>query len=155
MRDTGPQIFMAGKQYYRQIDDLALSLCVAKKITDAHWREFLDGSLQLSEQLGHYACVTVACFAHAYPSPLQRRMTVDFVQQEKVKPVVRMALVSDNSFVRGAIVALNWILPKAKVRSFRSRDVLRCFDWLREVAEFDVPTAADVWGDARRTLGLK
>ena len=155
MRDTGPLILMDGSQYYRQIDDLAMSLCVAKKITDQHWREFLEGSLRLSEQLGHYANVTITGFAHAYPNPLQRRMTVDFLSKRKVRTVDRMGLVSDSTFVRGAIVALNWIIPKAKVRSFPSRDVLGCLSWLREVAEFDVPIVADAWSDARKTLGLK
>jgi len=141
-------------QYYRQIDDLAMSLCVAKKISDADWREFLEVSLRLSRQLGHYANVTITGFAHAYPNPLQRRMTVDFLQKEKVRTVDRMGLVADSSFVRGAIVALNWIIPKAKVRSFASRDVLGCLNWLREVAEFDVPIVADAWSDARKRLGL-
>jgi hypothetical protein len=155
MRDTGPQLFMEGAQYYRQIDDLAMSLCVARNITDAHWREFLEGSLHLSEQLGHYANVTITGFMHAYPNPLQRRMTVEFLQKRKVRTVDRMGLVSDSSFVRGAIVALNWIIPNAKVRCFASRDFLGCLNWLREVAQFDVPTVADAWTDAQKTLGFK
>ena len=146
---------MAGTQYYRQIDDLAISLCVAKKITDVDWREFLESSVRLSQQLGHYANVTITCFMHAYPNPLQRRMTVDFLQKTKVTPVDRMGLVSDSSFVRGAIVALNWIIPKAKVRSFASRDVPGCLQWLREVGEFDVQAATDAWRDGRAMLGLK
>jgi hypothetical protein len=145
---------MAKEHYYRQIDDLAISLCVAKKITDAHWREFLEGSWRLSQELGHYANVTITRFAHAYPSPLQRRITVDFLQKNKVRTVERMVLVADSSFVRGAIVALNWILPQAKVRSFASRDVLGCLPWLREVAEFDVPAVVDAWNDAKKTLGV-
>src|SRR5688572_31813882 len=99
MRDTGPRLFMAGAHYYRQIDDLAISLCVAKKISDAHWREFLEGSWRLSQELGHNANVTITSFVHAYPSPLQRRMTVDFLQKNKVRTVDRMALVADSSFV--------------------------------------------------------
>jgi hypothetical protein len=146
---------MAGTQYYRQIDDLAMSLCVAKKIPDEHWREFLERSLRLSQDLGHYANVSITGFAHAYPSPLQRRMTVDFLRKNKVRTVERMGLVADSSFVRGAIVALNWILPQAKVRFFASRDVLGCLNWLHEVAAFDVPTVADAWNEARKTLGLK
>jgi hypothetical protein len=155
VKDTGAQLFMAGTQYYRQIDDLAMSLCVARKITDRHWREFLDGSFGLSQQLGHYANVTIASFVHAYPSPLQRRMTVEFLKNNEVRTVDRMALVSDSKFVRGAIVALNWIIPKAKVRSFPSRDVLGCFNWLREVAEFDVQFAADAWSEGRKQLGIE
>ena len=146
---------MAGAQYYRQIDDLAMSLCVAREISNTHWREFLDGSFRLSQQLGHYANVTIACFVHAYPTPPQRKMTVDFVRNTEVRPVDRMGLISDNSFVRGAIVALNWIIPKAKVRSFPSRDVLGCLNWLREVAEFEVPFAAEAWSEGRKRLGIK
>ena len=155
MRDTGAQLFVEGTLYYRQIDDLAMSICVAKKISDAHWREFLEGTVRLSQGLGHYACVTVIGFVHAYPNPLQRRMTVDFLQKSKVPTVKRMGLVSDSSFVRGAIVALNWIIPKAKVRSFRSRDAVSCFNWLREIGKFDVQAASDAWNEGRAALGLK
>lgn len=146
---------MAGAQYYRQIDDLALSLCVARTITDAHWREFLEGSVRLSKELGHHANVTITSFVHAYPNPLQRKMTVDFLKKTNVPTVERMGLVSDSSFVRGAIVALNWIIPDAKVRSFATRDVAGCLGWLREIGQFDLQNAADVWRDARATLGLK
>ena len=146
---------MAGAQYYRQIDDLAINLCVARKISDAHWREFLSGSVRLSHELGHHANVAINGFVHAYPNPVQRRITVDFLQTTKVPPVERMGLVSDNSFVRGAIIALNWILPKAKVRSFESSDIVGCLIWLREVGEFDIKSATDAWQDARVSLGLK
>lgn len=155
VKDTGAQLFMDGAQYYRQIDDVAMSICVAKKINDAHWRDFLDGSVRLSQQLGHFANVTITGFVHAYPSPLQRRITVEFLQKTKVRTVERMALVSDSSFVRGAIIALNWIIPKAKVRSFASRDVLGCLNWLREVGQFDVQAASDAWQEGRTALGIK
>jgi hypothetical protein len=155
VRDTGPQLFMAGAYYYRQIEDLSLCLCVAKKITDANWREFLQGSVQLSKDLGHHATVTMTAFVHAYPSPVQRRLTVEFLAKSQAPTVVRMGLVSDNSFVRGAIIALNWIIPKAKVRSFASRDASGCLNWLHEVAKFDVPTATEAWNDARRILHVE
>jgi hypothetical protein len=153
--DTGAQLFMAGTQYYRQIDSLALNLCVARKITDADWREFLEGSVRLSRELGHHANVTLTGFVHAYPNPLQRRMTVEFLQKNNVPTVDRMGLVADSSFVRGAIVALSWILPKAKVRSFATRDVAECLQWLHEIAKFDERVAADAWSEARAMLGLK
>jgi hypothetical protein len=146
---------MAGEQYYRQIDDLAINICVAKKITDAHWREFLEGSVRLSQHLGHHATVIVIGFAHAYPNPLQRRITVDFLKKSNAPTVERMGLVSDSSFVRGAIIALNWIIPKAKVRSFASRDVQGCLTWLREIGQFDVQAAGEAWRDGRAALGLK
>jgi hypothetical protein len=146
---------MAGSQYYRQIDDLAMSLCIAKRITDANWREFLEGSVRLSKELGHNANVTVTAFVHAYPNPLQRRLTVEFLQKNKVPTVERMGLVSDSSFVRGAIIALNWILPKAKVRSFASKDVVGCLNWLREIGQFDLHAATDAWNDGRASLGIK
>jgi hypothetical protein len=51
-------------------------------------------------------------------------------------------------------VALNWIIPKARVRSFASRDVLGCLNWLHEIGQFDVPAVADAWRDAQKTLAL-
>lgn len=146
---------MAGTHFYRQIEDLAMSICVAKKISDAEWRAFLSGSVRLSQHLGHHATVSITGFVHAFPSPLQRRITIDFLQKSKVPVVERMALVSDSSFVRGAIIALNLIIPKAKVRSFNSRDVVTCLNWLREIGQFDVPTATEAWHDGRTALGLK
>jgi hypothetical protein len=77
------------------------------------------------------------------------------LEKNKVPTVKRMGLVSDSSFVRGAIIALNWIIPHAKVRSFASSDVFGCLKWLREIGQFDVDAAVAAWNEGRAALGLK
>ena len=37
--DSGQQLFMGGRYYYRQIGDLAVNLCGAKTFSDEDWRE--------------------------------------------------------------------------------------------------------------------
>jgi hypothetical protein len=153
--DTGGQIFMGGQQYYRQINDLAIMLCASKSITDAHWLEFLEKSVNLSNMLGHNASVTMTGFLHAHPNAVQRSMTNDFLKRHRVPVSVRLGLVSDSSLVRGAIVALNWIMPDAKVRSFAPRDFVACLTWLHEVGKFDLPFAIAAWGEANGAVSYR
>ncbi len=146
---------MAGQQYDRQIDDLAIIVCAAKTITDAHWLEFLEKSVNLSNMLGHNASVTMTAFVHAYPNAVQRGMTNDFLKLHRVPISARLGLVSDSSLVRGAIVALNWIMPDAKVRSFAPRDFVPCLTWLREAGAFDLQFAIAAWGEANGAVSFR
>ncbi|HMI85540.1 MAG TPA: hypothetical protein VK550_15695 [Polyangiaceae bacterium] len=150
--DTGPQIFMQGNFYYRQLDDLALNLCVAKTITDADWLDFLENTLHLARQIGRMPKVTLATFIHTYPDAKQRRETRDYLAAQGVKPIDRLGLLSDNPLVRGAIVAFSWVIPDAKVLAFGSRDIGTCLEWLHEVAIFDQQRASTAWSEGRAML---
>jgi hypothetical protein len=152
--DTRAQINMSGQFYYRQMDDLAINLCVAKKISDPQWVEFLERSVRLAEQIGRMPKVTVAVFTGAYPDVMQRRLIYDFLEQNKVPPITRLAVVSDNPLLRSAIVAFSWVVPKASARAFGSRDVEACFHWLREVATFDETEASHAWSEACAALQM-
>ncbi len=152
VNDTGPQIFMNGRFYYRQIDDLALNLCIAKKITDAQWREFLETTLLLARHIGRMPKVTMASFTHTYPDAKQRRETRDFLEGQGVKPIDRLGLLSDNPLVRGAIVAFSWVVPNANVLAFSSGDTATCLEWLHEAAIFDQSRASTAWSEGRAAL---
>jgi hypothetical protein len=143
---------MNGKFYYRQLDDLALNLCIAKTITDAQWLEFLETSLRLARQIGRMPKVTMASFTHTYPDAKQRRQTRDFLGAQEVKPIDRLGLVSDNPLVRGAIVAFSWVVPNANVLAFGWNDAASCLAWLHEVAIFDERRASTAWNEGRATL---
>ena len=147
VNDTGPQLFMGGNLYYRQLDDLAINLCIARRITDEQWLDFLETTLRLAVQIGRMPKVTMAGFAHTYPDAKQRRQTRDFLESQSVKPIDRLGLVSDNPLLRGAIVAFSWIFPDANVLAFGSSDASACLGWLREVANFDERRALAAWGE--------
>jgi len=155
VNDTGPQILMNGKLYYRQIEDLALNICVAKTITDAGWLDFLESTLRLARQIGRMPKVTMAAFSHTYPDAKQRRQTRDFLASQSVKPIDRLGLLSDNPLVRGAIVAFSWVVPNANVLAFGSRDVATCLTWLHEVAIFDERRASTAWSEGRAALHVR
>jgi len=152
VNDTGPQLFMGGNFYYRQLDDLALNICTAKTITDAGWLEFLESSLRLARQTGRMPKVTMAMFIHTYPDAKQRRQTRDFLKSQGVKPIDRLGLLSDNPLVRGAIVAFSWVVPDANVLAFGSRDAAKCLEWLHEGAIFDERRASTAWSEGRAAL---
>lgn len=147
-------MFLSGELYYRQIDDLAMSLCISKKIADAPWNDFLEASLRLAGQLGRRPKVTIAAFMNDYPNAGQRRRTAEFLEQHQVPALARLGVVSDNPLLRGAIVAFSWVVPKATMRSFGSRDFAGCLRWLRDAATFDLPRAVAAWGDGRTTLHI-
>jgi hypothetical protein len=153
--DTGPQILLGGNLYYRQVDDIALNLCVAKTITDAQWLDFLEQTLRLARQIGRMPKVTMAAFSHSYPDAKQRRQTRDFLKSQGVKPIDRLGLLSDNPLMRGAIVAFSWVFPNANVLAFGSRDVASCLEWLRQVAIFDERRASTAWSEGRAALRIR
>jgi hypothetical protein len=155
LNDSGPQIFIDGGLYYRQLDDLALNLCIAKKITDAQWLEFLESTLILARQIGRMPKVSLASFAHTYPDAKQRRQTRDFLESQGVKPIDRLGLLSDNPLLRGAIVAFSWVVPNASVLAFGSTDVATCLAWLHEVAIFDQRRASTAWSEGRAALKVR
>lgn len=150
--DTGPQILMNGRLYYRQLDDLALNICIAKTITDAQWLDFLEHTLRLARQIGRMPKVTMAAFTHTYPDAKQRGQTRDYLKSQGVKPIDRLGLLSDNALVRGAIVAFSWVVPNASVLAFGSRDAVACLQWLHEVAIFDERRASTAWSEGRAAL---
>ena len=152
LNDTGPQLFMGGNMYYRQLDDLAINICIARRITDAQWLEFLESSLRLAVQIGRMPKVTMAAFAHTYPDAKQRRQTKEFLGAQGVKPIDRLGLVSDNPLLRGAIVAFSWVFPEANVLAFGSSDAPACIAWLHEVAIFDERRATMAWSDGHAAL---
>jgi hypothetical protein len=151
-KDTGGGLFLSGQHYYRQIHDLCLNICVAKKIDDDEWKSFLEESLRLTHGIGCKGKVTIASFAHAHPTAVQRRLTSEFLARNSVPIMARMGIVSDNPLVRGAVTAFAWTLPKATMRSFASREFEGCLKWLKEVASFEVEVAVAAWREGLAQL---
>lgn len=146
--DSGPHLFLSGEYYYRQLGQLSLNLCVARTITEAGWLEYLEGSLAISRKSGSVPRVSLAAFAHVHPSATQRRATAVFIEREKVPPIERIAVLTDNQLLRGAMTAFGWVMPKSRIRAFKETGDGEALTWLRETAEFDVARARAVWLEA-------
>jgi hypothetical protein len=155
MIDSGARLFLDGEYYYRQMGELAVNLCVAKTITDAGWNEYLEGSLATSKRLGRGPRVSLAAFPHVHPNAKQRRITADLMARADVDRMTRVALLTDNELLRGAMIAFGWALPKSRLRAFKETDHAGALQWLREVAEFDEKHAAMIWNEARTQLGAR
>jgi hypothetical protein len=91
-KDTAGVLFLGGEHYYRQIDDLCMNICVAKKIDDTQWKDFLEESLRLTHRMGRQGTGTIASFAHAHPSAVQRRLTSEFLARHNVPTMARMGV---------------------------------------------------------------
>ena len=154
MIDSGPEYFLEGQFYFRQLDELALNVSSAHEITDAGWMEFLNGSLATARKLGLRPKVTIAYFARAYPNATQRRAAKDFIDQNAVRTIERLAALTNSALLRGALTALNWIMPDSKMRAYEPREYSQALTWVHEVAEFDVASAHEAWRDACRVLKL-
>ena len=152
MDDSGARFFLKGEYYYRHVGELCVSLCVAKTITDADWREYLEGTLAISRTFGHVPRVGIVRFMGVHPNAGQRRMTVEFLARENIRPLDRLALLTDNDLLRGAMIAFGWAVPKFRLRAFKENDHAGAFRWAREAAEFDEAQAAAVWNEARAKL---
>ena len=151
--DSGPRLFVGGELYYRQLDDLALNLCIAAKIANEDWLEYLEVTLSIARELNHSPIVSIVAFRDAYPNAVQRRLSADFLERENVPPMKRIAMLSDSAALRGAMTAFTWV-THANMRAFASTDVQPALEWLAEVATFDRGHARAIWKQAERRLGV-
>jgi hypothetical protein len=145
---------LPGEHYYRQLDDLALNLCIASKIANEDWHEYLEEVLSIARELGHTPVVGIVAFRDdAYPNAVQRRLSADFLERENVPPMRRIAMLTDSAALRGAMTAFTWVMARANMRAFASSEVQPALDWLAEVATFDRGHARAIWKQAERRLG--
>jgi hypothetical protein len=152
--DSGPRSFLGGRYYYRQIKDLAVNLCAAKTLTDDEWREYLDGSLAVAHELGHGPSLSLIAFVGSHPNAGQRRLSAKFMEDERVRPIERVAILTQSELLRGAMTAFGWLMPNIKYRAFDPKDPAAACAWLLEMGEFDQPTALAAWKEACETLSV-
>jgi hypothetical protein len=152
--DTGIQLHVGGQCYYRQIDSLAMSLCVAKTITDEQWEEYVESGYQLTKKYGSPPKVSMAAFMDAFPSAYQRARLAAHLKKHGIAPLVRVAVLTDSALIRGAMTAFGWIMPRTTLRAFEVLDVGGCLKWLKEGGPFDEVKVLTAWAEGRRMLGL-
>jgi hypothetical protein len=152
--DTGSHLYFGGECYYRQIDDLAMSLCIAKDLSDEGWDEYIDAGYAITKKYGMPPKVSVAMFTEGFPSAKQRGKLAIHLKTHGIPPLVRVAVLTDNALIRGAMIAFGWIMPRTTLRAFDVPDVPSCLQWLQGGGAFDQKKAIAAWAEARRTLGL-
>lgn len=140
--------------YFRQLDQLTINISTAKTIDDKDWLAFLEDTLALSRKLGVPATVSLLCCVHTYPNARQRKLASDFLERHRLDRIGRVAVVTDNALVRGAVTAFSWLRPKLQLNEFRSAAAADAFQWLREGGTFDEAQAIAAWNDARTSLGI-
>lgn len=153
--DSGPRLFLGGRYYYRQISDLAVNLCTVKVLSDDQWREYLTKSLAVARELGLGPSVSLIAFTGAPLNAGQRRVSAQFLVEEKVRPIARVAILTESELMRGAMIAIGWIMPNLKYRAFHPKDPAVALSWLHEVGEFDMTTALEAWSDACAKLSVE
>jgi len=152
--DTGVHMFFGGACYYRQLDALAMSLCVAKAIKDEEWDEYVITGYQLTKTYGAAPKVSMAMFTEGFPSAYQRGRLAAHLETQGVPPLVRVAVLTDSALIRGAMTAFGWIMPKTTLRAFDGKDVGGCLNWLLGGGTFDVVKAKTAWAEGRKLVGL-
>jgi len=152
--DSGVHLFFGGACYYRQIDTLAMSLCVAKELTEEGWDEYVTAGYNLTKKHGMPPKVSMAMFTEGFPSAFQRSKLAAHLKNHKVPPLVRVAVLTDSALIRGAMTAFGWIMPNTTMRAFEVLDVGGCLKWLQQGGHFDHNKASAAWAEARRMVGL-
>jgi hypothetical protein len=147
-------MFFGGTCYFRQIDALAMSLCVAKIIKDEEWDEYVIAGYQLIKTYGAAPKVSMAMFTEGFPSAYQRSRLATHLEAHGVPPLVRVAVFTDSALIRGAMTAFGWIMPKTTLRAFDAKDIGSCLNWLLGGGTFDVIKARAAWAEGRKLLGL-
>lgn len=147
MADSGVHFFVGDGLYYRQIDQMTISLCIAPQITDEQWTEYLEGAYAIAKKLRRPPLVGVMCCTDAFPSAKQRQMSKDFIDKYYDTRFHRVAIVTESAVIRGAMTAMRWVIPTLTMRAFLPSAIGEGVNWLREVAEFDAALALDAWSD--------
>jgi len=131
-----------------------VNLCAAKALSDEDWREYLYGSLAVARELGHAPNSSLIAFAGAHPNAGQRRLSAEFMEHERVRPIERVAILTDSELLRGAMTAFGWLMPNMKYRAFKPADSGVACAWLAEVSRFDETIAVAAWKDACQKLSV-
>jgi hypothetical protein len=141
--------------YFRQLRELTVTVSTAKRITDEDWTAYLEGTLAITKGFGLAANVSLLCCVHAYPNARQRQMASDFMIRHYTRQMERVAVVTESMFVRGAMTAFSWIMPRVRVRAFDTNETREAFSWLREVGSFDEALAIEAWQEAKLKLAIR
>lgn len=150
--DSGGELYLGGKCYFRQIDAIGISICVADRITNEDWKEYLLGGLRIARALGAPPLVSLASFAGAVPDASQRRMLAEHLVEHNLRPMVRAAVMTDSALIRGALTAFGWLVPKTTLRAFQPQDLDLALTWLQKAASFDQALARNAWHDGKKLL---
>jgi hypothetical protein len=153
--DSGAQSFCKGEMYYRQLNELTVTVSTAKSITDEDWVGYLEGSLALTKRLGLAANVALIYCMHAFPNARQRQMATDFMARHYMRPMERLAVITESVIVRGAMTAFSWVMPKLGLRAFDPSDSREAFKWLHEVGHFEENLAIEAWHEAKIKLAVR
>lgn len=154
MVDTGVHVFFGGQFFFRQIDTLAMTICVAKELPDEEWERYYIAGHALTKKYGQPSKVSMAMFTEVIPSAHQRGRLAGFLKSQNVPQLLRVSILTDSALVRGAMTAFGWIMPRTTMRAFAADDVPACLQWLHAGAPFDQAKAAVAWADGLRIVGL-
>jgi hypothetical protein len=154
MVDSGARWFCDGRMYFRQLDQLTINVSTARTIDDKDWVTFLEETLVVSRRIGVSTKVSMICCVYAYPNARQRMAASEFLVRHRLDKMERVAVMTDNTLVRGAMTAFSWITPKVRLSAFRSADAPAAFKWLRETGSFDEAQALVAWNEAQTQLGM-
>ena len=141
--------------YFRQLNELSVTVSTARRITDEDWNGYLEGTLAIAKGFGLAANVSLLCCVHAYPNARQRQMASDFMNRHYIREMERVAVITESVVVRGAMTAFSWIMPKVGVRAFDTTHTREAFRWLREIGAFDEARALEAWHEAKMKLSIR
>ena len=141
--------------YFRQLNELSITVCIPRTITDEDWNAYLEGTLAIAKGFGLAANVSLLCCVKAYPNARQRQMASDFMKQHYIREMERVAVITESVVVRGAMTAFSWIMPKVGVSAFDTTETRAALRWLREVGTFDESRALEAWHEAKMKLSIR
>ncbi|MET0591590.1 MAG: STAS/SEC14 domain-containing protein [Polyangiaceae bacterium] len=155
MIDSGAQFYCGGEMYFRQLNELSITVSTAKEISDEDWAAYLEGTLAIAKGFGLAANVSLLCCTHAFPNARQRQTAADFMKKHYIREMDRVAVITDSVVIRGAMTAFGWIMPKIDVRAFDMGSCRDALTWLRQVGKFDVEAALSGWHEAKMKFSIR
>lgn len=138
-----PTAMLNRRASFAYLNGIAIVISNVDKWTDEEVLAMLNEQKQLAGSISAIANVT-HFFGEVFGAR-HRKMAVDWIESNGLKPSARTAMVTDSAFMRAALTAYSW-LSKSEVKAFEPKDKAAMCKWICEgtgVAPDDVQSALE------------
>lgn len=142
-RSVPPTAVMGGKVALAYIDDVAIMVTNVDKWSDADVIKILEESSRLGNRTTSPAAVTHFFGETLGGAASQRKLIVDWMEQNGIEPTPRTITLTDSALMRAALTAYSW-LTKTEIRAFAPRDLSTACAWLTRDLDTD-PSAVQAY----------
>lgn len=147
-----PTLFGNGKIAAAFVEPCLLTVCNAKGLTSGEWLEYLRETSQRGG-IGNVQ-ISLIRFVGGSLNATQRHETREFIEQSQTPPTQFTAVIVENDFVRGTMIAFTFLLRRWKLQAYAPADYQKALADLERVVRYDHALAGVQWRALHELLKL-